>query len=162
MAETDAPSEKILQQVIDTFWQTIPPIWHITRAYLHSQAVQHFDITVEQFHILRRIREGRATVSQLADAKHISRAATSRAVDALVNRGLVKRTPDGDDRRRVFLALSDKGQQLIDSMFDSSRSWMAEKFSQLNEDELQLVVQAMENLHLVFQTSGCQHASHHR
>ena len=157
MVKTGSASEEMVELVIDKFWETVPPIWHITRAFHHTQAMQHFDVTVEQFHILRRILKGRASVSELADDKHISRAAASRAVDALVNRGLIERIPDAEDRRRVHLALSESGQELIDSMFQSSHSWMAEKFGQQKDDDLALIVEAMDKLHQIFCETDCHH-----
>ena len=77
------------QMAIDKFWEFFPPVWHAVKAYIRTQATENFDITVGQFHILRRIKAGKDSVSKLAADRHTSRPAISRAVDVLVKKGLV-------------------------------------------------------------------------
>ena len=120
------------------------------RAHIRHEATENFDITVGQFHILRRIRDGADSVSKLADAKHTSRPAVSRVVDVLVNKGLVIRTQNPDDRRNVRLSLTDEGQSLMEAIFDNARQWMAEKFSILNEDEIEAILVAGDALKRAF------------
>ena len=44
----------------------------------------------------------------------VTKQAVSQVIDTLVNRGYLERSPDRDDRRRVELALTDRGQQVVD------------------------------------------------
>ena len=53
------------QQIIDKFWEFFPPVWHSVKAHIRHDATEKFDITVGQFHILRRIRQGADSVSKL-------------------------------------------------------------------------------------------------
>ncbi len=46
------------QQTIDKFWEFFPPVWHSIRAHIRHEATDNFEITVSQFHILRRIWQG--------------------------------------------------------------------------------------------------------
>ena len=64
--ETTPSKEILLQQTIDRFWETIPPLWSRIRSHLRSTAAEHFGITVEQFHILRHIHRGKNSVCELA------------------------------------------------------------------------------------------------
>ncbi len=139
-------SEDLIGQAIDRFWETIPPFWHRVRAHIRQLAAEQFDISVEQFHILRNIRRGRGSVSELAEAKNISRPAISQAVDLLVNKGLITRTTNANDRRQVRLALTDSGNALLDAIFDNTRQWMAHILSPLSNEELQTLTLAMESL----------------
>ena len=77
--------EALRQQVLDRFWETVPSIWNQVRNNLRCIAAESFEISVEQFHILRHVRRGICSVSELATAKNISRPAVSQAVDLLVN-----------------------------------------------------------------------------
>ncbi len=43
----------------------------------------------------------------------VTKQAVSQTIDALVNRGYVERTPDADDRRRVALALTERGEEIV-------------------------------------------------
>lgn len=54
-----------------------------------------------------------ATVGELAGKLGISRPAATQGVDRLVRRGLVRRIGDADDRRRVKLRLTARGEALI-------------------------------------------------
>ena len=140
------PSEDLIGQAIDRFWETIPPFWHRVRAHIRQVAAEQFDISVEQFHILRNIRRGRVSVSELAEAKNISRPAISQGVDVLVNKGLIARTPNAQDRRQIQLNLTGSGNALLDAIFDNTRQWMMQVLSPLSDEELQTLVHAMESL----------------
>jgi DNA-binding MarR family transcriptional regulator len=140
-----AKSKNLLRQTVETFWETFPPFWHRVRAHIRQTAEQH-DISEEQFHILRHIRRGRCSVSELADAKNISRPAISQGVDLLVNKGFITRTTDTRDRRHVQLALTDSGNALLDTISEDTRQWMMQVLSPLSDEELQALTQAMESL----------------
>jgi DNA-binding MarR family transcriptional regulator len=150
MTETSTISEELLKCTIDEFWETFPSIWHGIRARIREVAVEEFDITVEQFHILRRIHKGRDSVSKLAEAKHISRPAISRAVDVMANKGLVARNRDSHDRRNVKLTLTEEGSTLLEAIFGKNRAWMASKLSTLEEAEIKTIRGAMTALSKAF------------
>ena len=135
---------------IEKFWETIPPAWRQTRSQIRRIAVEKFQMTEEQFQVLRRIRRGSASVSALAEANRTSRSSVSKAVDALVRRGLVARSQDPDDRRNVPLALTDEGQRVMDAVFTEAEAWLSARFARLTADELSLSLQAMETLQKAF------------
>lgn len=139
-------SKNLLRHAVEAFWETFPLFWHRVRAHIRQAAAEQFEITVEQFHILRHIRGGQCTVSDLAEAKNISRPATSQAVDMLVNKGLIVRAPDARDRRQIQLSLTDSGDALLDAIFEDTRQWMMQTLSPLSDEELQDLGQAMESL----------------
>ena len=134
------------EQALDRFWETVPPLWGQIRAHVRAVATDNFPVSVEQFQILRLIRSGSGSVSEIAAAKNISRPAVSQAVDALANRGLLTRTQDADDRRHMQLALTDSGKALVETVFGDTRAWMRSKLASFSESELQNVVCAMESL----------------
>jgi DNA-binding MarR family transcriptional regulator len=98
---------------------------------------------VEQFHILRHVRRGTGSISELATAKNISRPAISQAVEVLVKKGLLTRVQSSQDRRFVELTLTESGNNLLDSVFQDTREWMKERMSTLSTDELETVSKAM-------------------
>jgi DNA-binding MarR family transcriptional regulator len=141
-----APSKDMLRQAVDTFWESYPPFWHKVRAHTQEVAAERFGITFEQFQILRHVRKGRGSVSELAVAKNISRPAISQAVDLLVHKGLIVRSPDAQDRRHVQLDLTAKGDTLLDAIFEDTRHWMMGILSALDEHELKSLIGSMESL----------------
>jgi len=95
-AMTEPPT---CQPVIDKFWESIPPAWRQTRTQVRRIAFEKFQMSVEQFQVLRRIRRGSTSVSALAEASQTGLPAVSKAVESLVKRGLVQRSSDPLDRR---------------------------------------------------------------
>jgi len=134
------------EQTIDHFWEVIPPLWGKIRSHIRAAAMGNFDISVEQFHILRHVRRGMGSVSELATAKNISRPAISQGVEVLVKKGLLTRVQSTQDRRCVELALTSAGNSLLDAVFKETRSWMKERMNGLTADELNTVKDAMNAL----------------
>jgi DNA-binding MarR family transcriptional regulator len=144
------PNQKLLQAAIEGYWETVPPSWKKVRVNTRGFAARDFGITEIQFHFLRHIRRGFHTVAELADFHQVSRSAASQVVDQLVEKALVTRTTDPTDRRYVNLALTEKGESLLQSTFAKSRQWMGELMSPLSAQELQTVVDAMAILKRTF------------
>ena len=138
--------ERLRDQVIERFWETVPPLWGMIRTHIRATATENFDVTVEQFHILRHVRRGTGSISELATAKDISRPAMSQAVEVLVKKGLLTRVQSTQDRRFVELALTEAGNNLLDTVFQETRAWMKERMSALSMDELETIANAMEAL----------------
>src|SRR5574341_1477953 len=129
-----ASTERLRNQAIDRFWETVPPLWGTIRTHIRAIATENYDITVEQFHILRHVRRGIGSISELATAKNISRPAISQAVEVLVKKGLLTRVQSTQDRRFVELALTDAGNELLDAIFKETRDWMKERMYTLSSD----------------------------
>ena len=139
-------SSELLKNAVDVFWETYPPLWRMIQAHIREVAVEQFNISVDQFHILRLIRRGRNSVSELAEVRDISRPAISQSVDLLVTRGLIFRTTDIQDRRHIKLDLTADGNALMDAIFGNTRQWMVEKFALLSADEIQAFTFSMDSL----------------
>jgi MarR family transcriptional regulator, 2-MHQ and catechol-resistance regulon repressor len=139
-----------LQEVVDQVIYTLPGVWDRIRSKLRASAISNFDITLEQFHILRHIRRGYASVAELAEKKQISRPAVSQAVQILVNKGLVTRQTDPSDRRSIHLGLTPYAQNAMDANFDNMRVWVNEKMLSLSPNEIDQVMKAMKILKRTF------------
>ena len=136
--------------LIEKFWETVPPMWRQTRGQIRGVAAERFGLTVEQFQALRRIRKGHDSVSALAEEGRLSRSQASRSVDVLVNKRLVKRLTDPDDRRHVHLSLTDKGEKTLDAIFAETETWLAKRFQSLSPAETEKIAQALALLRTAF------------
>lgn len=67
---------------------------------------------------------GRATASELAAAERISPQAVTVAVRELESLGLVVRTPDTDDRRCLWIELTDAGRLMLAKEQSSGHDWL--------------------------------------
>jgi DNA-binding MarR family transcriptional regulator len=150
MLDIETTSEEDLRQAIDRFWETFPPVWNSIRGHIRIAATEQFDITVEQFHIMRHIRKGKLSVGELADIQQISRPGISQALDVLVDRGLVTRRQNVDDRRVVQLELTQSGCDLMAAISNNNRSWMMKKMALLSPDEITRLLHSLELLKKTF------------
>ena len=135
-----------LQQTVDCLLETLPPVWDRIRSNLRAAATRKFNITLEQFHVLRHIRRGYQSVSDLAEQKQISRPAVSQAVEALVAKGLVTRRQESEDRRCVLLELTPQAREVLDANYEENRIWMEARMASLTPAELASIRAAMDIL----------------
>ena len=150
MLVTESTTEQLIPAAIEVFWSTIPPVWNRVKGNVRTIALENFDISVEQFHILRHIRRGLTSVSELAEVKQISRSAISQAVDILVERGLICRRQNVIDRRNIPLELTESGNALLDTISEKNRAWMKSRMISLTEQDLNTLTCAMEILSRTF------------
>jgi len=144
------PTQIPIPTLIEKFWETIPPAWHATRATIRKVAAEKFHLTVEQFQVLRRIRKGIDSVSALAEANRTSRSSVSKAVDALVNKGLISRSTDAYDRRHVHLSLSGEGERVLSAIYAETEAWLAARFARLTPEELAETLSSLDLLRKPF------------
>lgn len=144
-------NEEILHQVIDRFWETIPLTWNQIRGHIRAIAAEHYGMTVEQFNILRLVRKGIQSASELAEVKQISRPAVSQTIEQLVEKGLITRQQSKGDRRFVKLELTDSGHSLLAAIHEENRAWMAGKLGNLQTEELACLLKGMNLLLEAFQ-----------
>ncbi len=86
-----------------------------------------------------------ATLGQVAKKVGRGAPAVSRSVDSLVRAGLVERTQDPNNRRRLALSLTDKGREHIEGQSSTSSALLA-KLQRLAHSELRAVERAIEIL----------------
>lgn len=141
MAENE--KNPALNAAIARFWEIVPPVWHNVRDNVRGYAASDYGLTVEQFYVLRHIRRGARTVSDLAAARRISNSAISQSVEVLVEKGLLSRSSQQGDRRFVYLALTEEGDKILSAIFEKNHAWMEEKLASLSSEELKTVIQAL-------------------
>jgi DNA-binding MarR family transcriptional regulator len=146
-------TQDLLQQTIERFWDTVPAVWGKVRCNVRSNATKDYSINLVQFHILRHIRHGVNTAGELAEKIMITRPAVSQAVDLLVEKGLVNREENPNDRRFVSLELTGEGETLLNSVFAKSRKWMGEQMDSLTDEEMDTIIRALGLLKQTFKIS---------
>lgn len=119
-------------------------MWGMIRNHLRTMAVEQFNISVEQFYVLRFIRKGFTSVKDIAEARQTSRPAVSQAAELLVAKGLITRREEAGDRRFVHLALTPAGEDLLDQLFRQNRAWMMEKMASVSAEDLARLKAAFE------------------
>ncbi len=143
-------TDELIQQAVDRFWESVPPTWSQVRGHIRAIATQSYKMSVEQFRILRHIRDGRNSVSDLAEAQQISRPAISQAVEVLVQEGYITRQQSRTDRRCVKLALTPQGNTTLTNIFDHNSQWMVDRLETLSPAQLDALVDGLEILKIAF------------
>ena len=80
---------------------------------IQAQLWQRARLTLTQASVLRNLRSGPQTAGRLGELTGLSAASTSKLVDRLERRGLVRRARDARDRRLVEVHLEPAGERLL-------------------------------------------------
>lgn len=79
-----------------------------------EEVLADHNVTVAQWNVLVAIHHGDATTPfEIASFINIDTGAVTRLVDRLVEKGLLIRLPDPEDRRSIQLKLTDSGCELV-------------------------------------------------
>ena len=97
---------------------------------------EEWDITPRQFNILRILRgEGKPlSTLQIRQRMLDKMSDTSRIVDRLLKKGLVRKTPNGEDRRLVDVVITPKGTKLLGKI-DPFEEYADKIMTSLSEEE---------------------------
>lgn len=95
-------------------------------------------------------------VRDLAARERVSPPALSNHVDRLERDGLVSRTPDVSDRRRVGLTLTEEGQRVLRRVRSRRTAWLATRLRGLEPEELEAIEAAIEPLGRLLHEDECR------
>ncbi|MES2155296.1 MAG: MarR family transcriptional regulator [bacterium] len=105
------------------------------------------DLTMAQFRTLMHLHRSAGTsLSELADDVGVSPPAMSKLIDGLVERNLVARTPQAEDRRRVELVVSPEGRRVLDRVRQAVRARLAERLATLSAGDRGAIAAALTHL----------------
>jgi DNA-binding MarR family transcriptional regulator len=106
--------------------------------------VEHtFPLT--QIQVLSRLdRLGAATASTLAAESHVRPQSMGETIAELHRAGLVDRSPDPTDGRRILVAITDRGREELNEDRRRREGWLAEAIAaELSDDERKAVDRAL-------------------
>lgn len=78
---------------------------------------------------------GALTPGRLAELEHITPPSMNRTLNGLEEAGLVARTPDPDDGRRVLVTILEPGVELIRATRELRSAWFSDRLASLDPDE---------------------------
>ena len=89
--------------------------WAISRLSRYVEiALFEIDLSLIQHRVILQLAQGPESAKSLAERLTVTGPNLSAVVNGLVQRGLVTRTQSATDRRRVSVALTDKGGRLLE------------------------------------------------
>ena len=106
-----------------------------------------FGITRREWGMVATLaQEGEMTSSTLAMHLHLDRVRTSRGLRSLVEKKLVERRQDSQDRREVHVQLSASGRQLFDRLFPRIAELNTELLEGIEPAHLDIFLQCLRHL----------------
>jgi DNA-binding MarR family transcriptional regulator len=93
--------------------------WSVARQLRETSAksLAPWDINPSQLRALRVLsRRGTMRLTQLSEHLHIAPRSATEVVDALESRGLVRRSPDPDDRRATLVEATEPGLGVLEAI----------------------------------------------
>ncbi|HEU0164340.1 MAG TPA: MarR family transcriptional regulator [Thermomicrobiales bacterium] len=143
-------AEASVSDLVDRMQTVIPQFQHFARHVLSS--IQGDDrVTLQQLRSLQAIAgtDGGMSTTKLAKRLRIASPTVTRIVDGLVDRGMVDRVQDPNDRRRLRLLLLAPGQDLLDQYEQALHARLAVRLHDLPPPSRQRLWDALEDLNLV-------------
>jgi DNA-binding MarR family transcriptional regulator len=101
------------EQLLDS-WHALLARHATVCSALEAELRRRHDIGVSEFEALERLAtgpQGKCRGVELTEAVHLSQSAASRLVARMERDGLVERTACPEDRRAIFIALTDAGRR---------------------------------------------------
>lgn len=83
-----------------------------------------------------RDNESLLTSRDIANLIHVSSPAISRTVKSLVQKGWIKQIDNPEDRRNIFLEVTEEGKEVFDQTFKAMDSALEEIFKEFSEQEI--------------------------
>ena len=146
MQATAASSQASEQALLAADLGTFVGFVMSTRGRDVMEIASEFDISLSQMKGLHSLKTATEplSVKELADRLGLSLAAMSRAADGLVQRGLVGRLEDTQDRRMKRLSLTRKGDELVQKLRDARLAGIEEFVESLSPKERSLLAKALD------------------
>lgn len=136
---------RLLAQIAD-----LEPSMHRAMGPARARCLLDVDLTMSQLKILFVIHSSIAPggehglrVSEVARTLSVTLPTVTAVMDKLVERGLVRRDEDPNDRRQHVCRLTEAGHKLINDLMAGRRTYTEALLGYMSEAELAVIVQAM-------------------
>jgi len=124
------------KKLIEKILGNIHTIKHEIAAEMHT-FFNEISITHSQWIVLHLVKKNRSiNIKDLANLLDITSSAATQIVDGLVNKGLLSRKRNPDDRRTLKIELSEESKNQFDSIKNNSFKTLSSFFDALDDDEL--------------------------
>ena len=120
----------------DSIWQVLVAMVWETRGEWRRKVSAATGLPFSRVRVLKRLLDAPLTLKQLADMTDSDAPATTVAVNALEDRGLVERHPHPDNRRAKLVSITPAGRRLVDLAHRSVRDEAPTAVRELSKTDL--------------------------
>lgn len=137
--------DECAREVLDT----VPPVMRVIRSELRRHGAR--ELSVPQFRTLNFLSRNKgASLSEVAEHIGLTLPSMSTLIDGLVTRNFAVRRTHPDDRRRMTLELTDRGQTTLRSAREATQDYLAELLESLSQEDRNTVIKSMRILRSIF------------
>jgi len=108
-------------------------------------ALGEVDLSPSQYRLLVFLLESPSAATALAERLAVTRPSLTALVDGLVQRGLVVRATDPDDRRRVTHEISDAGRSIVTAADRAITARLGQLAAHLDDDQRRVANEGLEH-----------------
>lgn len=114
---------------------------------IQNNYMANFDLSMAQFNILRILRgaNGAISVNQVKDRMIERSPNTTRLMDKLIDKGLMERVRCEEDRRVVYVSITNAGLSLL-SQIDVDQETKLDFTGNISEEEAEILSQLLDKL----------------
>lgn len=106
--------------------------------------VQSFGLNTSEFGVLEMLHhKGPQAVQKVAEKILVSSGTVTYVIDKLQKKGLVERKKCDKDKRIYYVCLTEKGDILIQDIFEKHKVFLSELFQKLTEEEKDNLVKSL-------------------
>ncbi len=110
-------------------------------------SVAQYGVTASQGYTLLALpQDSQMTMNELSENMGLANSTMTRMIDHLVNKRLVHRRNDDEDRRIVRVGLTTKGQEVRQALEKDKQELMQFVLAEIREDERPVVLRAIETV----------------
>jgi DNA-binding MarR family transcriptional regulator len=110
------------------------------------------DMTNDQYYLLRYIKKkAKCTSTELASMFGVNKSAITAMTNRLVKKGLLQRTRDQNDRRVVYLTLTERGNEWITETEERIHKLVESFITKFSEEEIEAFIHTYEKLARILQ-----------
>ncbi|MFD1453497.1 MULTISPECIES: MarR family winged helix-turn-helix transcriptional regulator [Oceanobacillus] len=112
-----------------------------------KQDIKKHGMRASDFAILEALyHKGRQTIREISESVLISTGSITYVIDKLEKKELLIRTNCPDDRRAVYLEITDRGKQTMDDIFPKHQLVIEELFDGISESDKETVIEVLKKV----------------
>ena len=148
IAEAERKYGARLEEATTEVLRTLPRMFKTIKHGLRSGEgeLAHTDMGEQQMWVLYMLNRGPQLTSELARKFNVAMPTMTRTVDSLVHKGYVERQPDAEDRRKIYLRLTEAGAQVAATAHSGFRSGVSRFLAPLSEQQLDEIMLACRHI----------------
>lgn len=109
--------------------------------------ISTYGMRTSDFTILEALyHKGRQTIREISEAVLINTGSITYVIDKLENKGLLERSNCADDRRVVYIQITNQGKELMDDIFPKHQRVIEEIFEDVSIEDKQILIDVLKRV----------------